>query len=889
MGFMPVSCVCSPSVRQSELSPLFINLLRDQSRWVRMAAFQALGPFISTFADSTITALLHNDNGEIVITDAEQLAQRLDQLEENRAKNIHKTSVESTTVTDQEPSSTDTKSEHESDTKSGATTCTEDGVHKEKSEGESTDILGENNITQLSSELRDVTSKDSSDNLESEASDSNLQEHNNASSGDAYSQNQEDDMELVSLEEDNDNEVTYDIQSGRKHFMSHSQSDIDLSSEERRLELYKNRLTSGQPSNASEDVNKGSLPSSESFNDFHYWRQPMATLEISDSSSPTKKLEVSGDNEGKIGTENKSTTDFELEDEIDDQVVLASLTGMNTRKVVEEKQAESNSMNLEELDDLDVIRPDDKLNEVEVIDLKATDSLEGDGIELVVEPLLTESSNHSSNVDEDLNTALKEQLQLSKESSNLITETEGFLEDVKSETLGDEDNISSNDKSNSKDSNDSSTMELFRPGTVQTSAKISTFDPFDTTTTFRGGASADTERNNVFGSVDSSSSNSNNLNPPDPALPKGPPATLQSIVPQLLVDHYVSMIDPSRAQTVDNEIARHCAYSLPAVALTLGRSNWPLLKDTYEALASDMQWKVRRTLASSIHELGIILGEEAAGQDLIPIFNGFLKDLDEVRIGLLKHLADFLKLLKHSDRKEYLPRLSEFLKMDNERNWRFREELANQIGHLVMLFSPDEVKEHLSPIALVLLKDKVSSVRQSSVNVHTNILKYLLHGDPSVSSTSSPIPEYSAEDGASLARILLAELVEELARVERWTYRQTYALLCHHIFSSSAMSNDQFATEILHNLLDLAWDEVPNVRIVVARALHAIKDTEYYTSEENPYRERLEEAISALKNDTDSDVRSYFNPPPSLSVGESTAEYFDSDGEPIGDVSSLPV
>ena len=174
------------------------------------------------------------------------------------------------------------------------------------------------------------------------------------------------------------------------------------------------------------------------------------------------------------------------------------------------------------------------------------------------------------------------------------------------------------------DSNDSSTMELFRPATVPASANISTFDPFDTTTTFRGGASVDGDRN-VFGHGDSNTSSSNNLNPPDPALPKGPPATFQAIVPQLLVDHYVSMIDPSRAQTVDNEIARHCAFSLPAVALTLGRSNWPLLKDTYEALASDMQWKVRRTLASSIHELGIILGEEAAGQDLIPIFNGFLK------------------------------------------------------------------------------------------------------------------------------------------------------------------------------------------------------------------------------------------------------------------------
>ena len=69
--------MCSPAVRQSELSPLFLNLLKDQSRWVRMAAFQALGPFISTFADPLITALLQNQNGEIVITDPEQLAERL--------------------------------------------------------------------------------------------------------------------------------------------------------------------------------------------------------------------------------------------------------------------------------------------------------------------------------------------------------------------------------------------------------------------------------------------------------------------------------------------------------------------------------------------------------------------------------------------------------------------------------------------------------------------------------------------------------------------------------------------------------------------------------------------------------------------------------------------
>lgn len=60
-------------------------------------------------------------------------------------------------------------------------------------------------------------------------------------------------------------------------------------------------------------------------------------------------------------------------------------------------------------------------------------------------------------------------------------------------------------------------------------------------------------------------------------------------MPQALLDQYLSMTDPSRAQTVDTEIAKHCAYSLPGVALTLGRQNWHCLRETYETLASDMQ------------------------------------------------------------------------------------------------------------------------------------------------------------------------------------------------------------------------------------------------------------------------------------------------------------
>ena len=58
-----------------------------------------------------------------------------------------------------------------------------------------------------------------------------------------------------------------------------------------------------------------------------------------------------------------------------------------------------------------------------------------------------------------------------------------------------------------------------------------------------------------------------------------------------------------------------------------------------------LQWKVRRTLAFSLHQLAVIVGDQITHKDLVPIFNGFTKDLDEVRVGILKHLAEFLKVL----------------------------------------------------------------------------------------------------------------------------------------------------------------------------------------------------------------------------------------------------
>ncbi|XP_026944343.1 serine/threonine-protein phosphatase 4 regulatory subunit 1 isoform X3 [Orcinus orca] len=318
-------------------------------------------------------------------------------------------------------------------------------------------------------------------------------------------------------------------------------------------------------------------------------------------------------------------------------------------------------------------------------------------------------------------------------------------------------------------------------------------------------------------------------------------AKVQDVVPQALLDQYLSMTDPSRAQTVDTEIAKHCAYSLPGVALTLGRQNWHCLRETYETLASDMQWKVRRTLAFSIHELAVILGDQLTAADLVPIFNGFLKDLDEVRIGVLKHLHDFLKLLHIDKRREYLYQLQEFLVTDNSRNWRFRAELAEQLILLLELYSPRDIYDYLRPIALNLCADKVSSVRWISYKLVGEMVRKLHRAAP---------PTFGVD--------LIRELVENFGRCPRWSGRQAFVFVCQTVIEDECLPMDQFAVHLMPHLLTLANDRVPNVRVLLAKTLRqTLLEKEYFLTSASCHQEAVEQTIMALQMDRDSDVK-YF-------------------------------
>ena len=60
---------------------------------------------------------------------------------------------------------------------------------------------------------------------------------------------------------------------------------------------------------------------------------------------------------------------------------------------------------------------------------------------------------------------------------------------------------------------------------------------------------------------------------------------------------------------------------------------------------SPTQWKIRRVLAHSIHEMARILGQEKAVSELLNVVDEYaMKDIDDVKLGILTHLAEFFEV-----------------------------------------------------------------------------------------------------------------------------------------------------------------------------------------------------------------------------------------------------
>jgi len=272
------------------------------------------------------------------------------------------------------------------------------------------------------------------------------------------------------------------------------------------------------------------------------------------------------------------------------------------------------------------------------------------------------------------------------------------------------------------------------------------------------------------------------------------------ITPKLL--QYYSSMASGKGSTggSDNEMPAFCAYNFPAVAMSAGRDKWKHLEEAYRELQKDIQWKVRRTLAYSVHEMALILGPALAQQALIPAVDAFLKDLDEVKIGVIQNLSRLLAGLDPAGRAHFVSLICS-LEMESD-NWRFRQLLATQLGELFELYEEDVIRKELYPIFIKLARDPVAEVRGCTAAQLQRVLQRL---DALQVSWWGDV----------------SEEVLDLADDRNYQYRLVFAGMAERLLEGDvpALLHTHFTTLFLPKLLELCDDHVPNIRARVAACL----------------------------------------------------------------------
>lgn len=73
-----------------------------------------------------------------------------------------------------------------------------------------------------------------------------------------------------------------------------------------------------------------------------------------------------------------------------------------------------------------------------------------------------------------------------------------------------------------------------------------------------------------------------------------------------------------------------CAYNFPAVLDAVGIVKWDYLFTSYQKLLKIQDKKIKKTLASSLHEIAKIIGQKNTKQQLFNVLDSFLKDNSKI-------------------------------------------------------------------------------------------------------------------------------------------------------------------------------------------------------------------------------------------------------------------
>jgi len=300
-----------------------------------------------------------------------------------------------------------------------------------------------------------------------------------------------------------------------------------------------------------------------------------------------------------------------------------------------------------------------------------------------------------------------------------------------------------------------------------------------------------------------------------------------------LLDFYVdTILDLGGQRKESKTVLQKCAYNFPAVLQFFGADAWPKLKACFVKLANEKDEKIKMPLASAMGEISKILGSELTESTLLEYVDKFFKTSaqnSELKIKILKVLPEIIKNIPSNRKNSYL----EFIKYmigNKDDKWRKRVTYCKIIGKFNGTYSDAIIYKRVFPIAINFCFDDISRVRSISARRNSRLILQLI----------SSKTEFKDKT---------MKIIQSFAQSINFRYRQLFIFMCKHLFENEEVFNENVA----ELLLDLAYDKIVNVRIILAQFLvELIKKEKYAHLAKN---ETVRKIIKIFKNDKTEEIQ----------------------------------
>ncbi|ESK96848.1 heat repeat family protein [Moniliophthora roreri MCA 2997] len=282
-----------------------------------------------------------------------------------------------------------------------------------------------------------------------------------------------------------------------------------------------------------------------------------------------------------------------------------------------------------------------------------------------------------------------------------------------------------------------------------------------------------------------------------------------------------------------------CAFNVPAVALTLGRSRWSSeLRETYISLAESNVFGVKRTLAASLGEMAKILGPEYARKDLMGVWRTCVRNEDaEVRMKAAGALEVFFVALDKTGQKELLFDLLVVWEGGLLKGWREREKVAGLLGWIAEAAQGQDLWVLIARMEVLSLLDPFNAVREAGISALQSLwLKF-----------------QRSNEAFGVLRTELRILASSDTSRKRMTF-----IACLQALTQPQPSGEvalTFEDEACPPFETLTNDPILGVRIGLARLMGTTFAR--HTDSGKPIPQRVLKVVNVLKTDTSDEVKAF--------------------------------